>query len=93
MLKNKNFKFSKIKQTLELTKTNMSLIKNSFLLVAFIATVYGQFTLGPFQVKFGIPLRLGGNSAYSNVNKLTSTMINIQNTIRSKYFKNNNSVL
>ena len=66
----------------------MSLIRNSVLLVALIATVYGQYTLGPFQVKFGIPLRLGGNSAYSNVNQngLTSTMINIQNTIRSNCF-------
>ena len=73
----------------------MSLTRNSILLVAFFATVYGQFTLGPFQVKLGIPLRLGGNSAYSNVNQngLTSTMINIQNTIRSKHLRNNISVL
>ena len=78
-----------INKNLELIETNMSFTRTSILLVAFIATVYGQFTLGPYQVKFGIPLGLGGNRAVSNLNQngLTSTMINIQNTIRSKHFK------
>merc|ERR1719489_354363 len=70
----------------------MNLIRTSILLVAFIATVYGQFTLGPYQVKFGIPLRLGGNRAVSNQNGLTSTMINIQNTIRNLYSKYGNTI-
>ena len=65
----------------------MSFIRTSIVLVALIATAYGQLTLGPYQVKFGIPLGLGGNRAsISNLNGLTSTMINIQNTIRSNCF-------
>ena len=55
------------------------------LCVALIATVYGQFTLGPFNLKLGIPLRFNKNKASStNQNGLTSTITNIQNRIRSK---------
>ena len=64
----------------------MSFLRISILLVALIATVYGQFTLGPSYLRLGIPLRLNVNRAIStNQNGLTSTMINIQNRIRSKH--------
>ena len=67
----------------------MSCLRTSILLIALIATVYGQFNVGPFNSRLGIPLRLNVNRESStNQNVLTSTMINLQKRIRSKDLKN-----
>ena len=66
----------------------MSFLRISILLIALIATVYGQFNAGPFNLRSGTPLRFDVNRASStNQNALSSTMINLQNRIRSKYLK------
>merc|ERR1719376_1321907 len=68
------------------TKTIMSFLTTLILLFAFIASVLGQITLGPFQLRFAIPLRIGGNGAASTVslNGVTPTSISLQNNIRTQ---------
>jgi len=66
----------------------MSFLRVSILLVAFIATVHGQFNLGAYNLRFAAPLNFNVNyQSQSNSNsqsyQLTSTMINVQNKIRS----------
>ena len=62
----------------------MSFLKTLILLFAFIASVYGQITLGPFQLSLAIPLRIGGNRASTvNLNGVTPTSVDLQNKIRS----------
>merc|ERR1719376_755923 len=68
------------------TKTIMSFLTTLILLFAFTASVLGQITLGPFQLRFAIPLRIGRNGAASTVglNGVTPTSISLQNNIRTQ---------